>query len=173
MMLSKVGFSCCNVFCVLGERNREIQEFHYLQTLFKIKLTVTGIQEHTTLCLNIMILQCCQTQPRCFKTFEPPDAGGLAWPGVHAWWPEEGRHWVGRRPKAGGDVLDGRLLLVGHHLGSSGGLLSPIFQWCGGSRSCFEGHYSGSGSSFGSFSDPARSYNFFSHLFKTFHFDSK
>jgi len=42
MMLLKVGFSFRNL--LLGEKNRGIEGFHYLHTLFKIKLAVTGFQ---------------------------------------------------------------------------------------------------------------------------------
>ena len=44
MMLLKVGFSFYKLFWVLEERNREKQDYHYLHTLFKIKLAVTEIQ---------------------------------------------------------------------------------------------------------------------------------
>jgi len=44
MMSLKVGFSYCEVFWVLGERNREIEEFHFWHTLSTIKLTVMGLQ---------------------------------------------------------------------------------------------------------------------------------
>jgi len=43
-MLLKVGFSFGNLFWVLGEKNRGIEEFHYLNKLFKTKLAVTGFQ---------------------------------------------------------------------------------------------------------------------------------